>query len=116
MIAQLCLHLCALLLLVPAPKDPLPDDKGKAFLGVRLVDNNGVHVTHVEPGSPAEKAGIRTDDHILAIDSVKAPTVNDAREIIARLRPGNVASVEVRRGEQSLTIKVQVGVRPETAP
>lgn len=116
MIAQSFLQLCALLLLVPVPKDPAPDDKGKGFFGVQLVDNSGVYITRVEPGSPADKAGIRFNDTILTIDTVKVPTVNDAREIIGRLRPGNIVTVDVRRGEESLTIKVRVGVRPESIP
>lgn len=115
MFAQLLLQLCTLMLLVPAPKDPSPDDKGRGFFGVQLVDNSGVNITRVEPGSPAEKAGIQFNDTILAIDTVKVPTVNEAREIIGRLRPGNVVTVEVRRGNQSLTLKVRVGARPETA-
>jgi S1-C subfamily serine protease len=116
MIPHASLHLCAFLILVPAPKDPLPDDKGQGFFGVQLVDNSGVSITRVEPGSPADKAGIRFNDIILSIDTVKVPNVNDAREIIGRLRPGNIVAVEVRRGEQSLTIKVRVGVRPDSAP
>jgi S1-C subfamily serine protease len=116
MFAQAFLHLCVLLLLVPAPRDPLPDDKGKGFFGVQLLDNGGVSITRVEPGSPAEKAGIQFNDIILAIDTAKVSTVNDAREIIGRLRPGNIVLVDVRRGEQFLTIKVRVGVRPESAP
>jgi S1-C subfamily serine protease len=114
MIAQSYFSLCTLLLLYPLPRDPLPDDKGKGFFGVQLIDNSGVNITRVEPGSPADKAGIRFNDTILAIDTVKVPTVNDAREMIGRLRPGNVVIVEVRRGDQSLTIKVRVGVRPDT--
>ncbi len=116
MIAQSFLPLCALFLLYPAPKDPAPDDKGRGFFGVQLIDNSGVNITRVEPGSPADKAGIRFNDTILAIDTAKVPTVNDAREIIARLRPGNTVMVEVRRGDQSLTIKVRVGARPESSP
>lgn len=116
MITHTTLHLCAFIILVPAPKDPLPDDKGQGFLGVGLVDNSGVSITRVEPGSPADKAGIRFNDIILSIDSVKVPNVNDAREVITRLRPGSIVAVDVRRGEQFLTIKVRVGVRPDSAP
>ena len=116
MIAHWFLPFCTMLLLFPAPKDPSPDDKGKGFSGVQLGDNSGVNITRVEPGSPADKSGIQFNDTILAIDTVKVPTVNEAREIIGRLRPGNVVMVEVRRGNQSLTIKVRVGIRPESLP
>jgi S1-C subfamily serine protease len=101
-----------MLMLFPAPRDPEPDDKGNGFFGVRLIDNGGVSVTAVEPGSPAEKAGMHVNDLILAINAERVPTVNEAREIIARLRPGMSATVEVRRGEKSVLVKIKVGLRP----
>lgn len=113
MLAQLLL---AALVLVPAPRDPEPDDKGRGFFGVALVDNGGVTITRVEAGSPADKAGIRVNDTILAIDAQRVPTVNEAREVIGRLRPGKTAQVEVRRGEASMTIKVKVGAKPDNLP
>jgi S1-C subfamily serine protease len=116
MLAQTLLSLTVTAMFFPAPRDPAPDDKGRGFFGVQLVDNQGVSITRVEPGSPADKAGFRPTDQILAIDTQKIPNVNEAREIIGRLRPGMVACVEVRRGEKSLTIKVRVGVRPESIP
>lgn len=104
--------LLSLVLLFPAPRDPEPDDKGQGFFGVRLIDNGGVNVTGVEPGSPAEKGGMHVNDIILAIDSMRVPSVNEAREAIARLRPGKVVAVEVRRGEKSVLVKVKVGAKP----
>jgi S1-C subfamily serine protease len=116
MFSQSLLYLATAAMFFPAPREPAPDDKGRGFFGVQLVDNGGVSITRVEPGSPADKAGIQPTDQILAIDTQKIPNVNEAREIIGRLRPGMVARVEVRRGEKSMTIKVKVGIRPETIP
>ena len=106
------LSLAVVLLLFPVPRDPEPDDKGKGFFGVLLVDNIGATITRVEPGSPADKGGIRLNDAILSIDGQRVPTVTEAREIIARLRPGTIVPVEVRRGDKPLTIKIKVGARP----
>lgn len=108
--------LAVVALLYPAPKDPEPDDKGRGFFGVQLVDNGGVLITRVEPGSPADKAGIRVDDVIHAIDDTQVPSVEEAREIIAKLRPGTVAQVGLRRAAAMVSVKVKVGVRPETLP
>jgi len=102
--------------LFPAPRDPEPDDRGRGFFGVQLVDNGGVLVTRVEPESPADKAGIMANDVLLNVDAAAVANVNDAREIIGRMRPGTVAVVEIRRGEVSRTFKVKVGVRPESIP
>jgi S1-C subfamily serine protease len=111
-----CLPLITLALLYPAPRDPEPDDRGQGFFGVRMVDSDGVNVTFVEPGSPAHKAGIRADDILRTIDSKPVSSVEEARELIGRLRPGAVVRVAVQRGETSMSIKVRVGIRPETVP
>jgi S1-C subfamily serine protease len=100
----------------PAPRDPGPDDKGRGFFGVQLVDDGGVSITQVVAGSPADKAGIRVNDQILIIDSQKVPSVNEAREVIGRLRPGRTTVIEVKRGEKTMTIKVMVGIRPDGLP
>ena len=116
MAATSILPLMTMLLLFPAPRDPEPDDKGRGFFGVQLVDDGGVTVTRVEPGSPADKAGIRGNDIIQSVDAARVPSVNEAREAIGRLRPGTITVVEIRRGAATVTVKVKVGVRPETLP
>ncbi len=112
----ICLTVISMMLAFPAPKDPEPDDKGRGFFGVQLVDNGGVLITRVEPGSPADKAGIQAEDMISAVDDAKVTNVEEARELIARLRPGTVTKVEIRRGAMAVAIKVKVGVRPESLP
>lgn len=116
MLAQPLLYFCTLLLLFPAPRPPEPDEKGKGYFGVRLVDNAGVSITQVETGSPAEKAGMRVNDIVVSIDMQNVPTVLEAREMIGRLRPGLTIAVEVRRGEKLQMLKLKVGVRPESMP
>jgi S1-C subfamily serine protease len=116
MFVQPLLSMTMVLAFFPAPRDPEPDEKGRGFFGVLLVDNGGVSITRVEPGSPAEKAGIRINDQLLAIDGQRVANVNETREVIGRLRPGKVAVVEARRGGQSVTIKLKVGARPESLP
>ena len=86
--------LLGLALAFPAPKDTEPDDKRQGFFGIQLIDDSGVKVTLVLPGSPAEKAGLKVDDLLLTIDDQRVPNVNDCREIIGRLRPGRVVSVD----------------------
>ena len=105
-----------LVLMYPAPRDVEPDDKGRGFFGVQLIDSGGVMITRVEPGSPADKSGIKPNDIIQTIDSTPVSAVDDARDVIARLRPGAVARVEVHRAGQAISLKVRVGVRPEFAP
>jgi serine protease Do len=47
----------------------------------RLESRQGVVVTHVEPGSPAEEAGLRVRDVILEINRQKVDSLNDFTKI-----------------------------------
>ncbi len=68
-------------------------------------------VTTVEPGSPAERAGIQTGDFILSIAG------NDVREralaISPLLKPGKKIQFRVRRGNDIKALTVTVERRPE---
>jgi S1-C subfamily serine protease len=116
MIAQPLLAVTALVLFYPAPPEPDLDDQGRGFFGVQMLDNGGVQVARVEPKSPAAKAGFEVNDIIQKIDATPVSTINEARDIIGRMRPGAVTHVEVRRGEANIKIKVKVGLRPADLP
>jgi len=58
-----------------------------------------VVVGWVEPGSAADKAGIKPGDQILQIDDQKNPTWRDLRVIVST-RAGHPVRVKVKRGEQ----------------
>ena len=82
---------------------------------MRMVDSDGVNVTFVEPGSPAHKAGIRTDDFLKAIDSKPVSSVEEAREAaVGRLpcpggrRPRRGSGADAKT---TVSIKVRVGIR-----
>lgn len=97
----------------PAPKDPPPDNKAKGFFGVRLIDNNGVVVSAVDAGSPADRGGILPNDTILSIQDERVPDIATCREVIGRYRPGAIVRVDIRRNEKAVMLKVRVGARPE---
>lgn len=54
-------------------------------------------VTEVEKGSPAEKAGIRRDDLILAADGVRVTTAGELQSIVRSHKQGETVRVEVYR-------------------
>jgi S1-C subfamily serine protease len=69
----------------------------------------GVLVIAVQPGSPAEKAGIARGDIILAANGT---TVNDAgelRQALAGRKSGDTVSVKLRHGDAEKTLSVTVG-------
>ena len=67
--------------------------------------NYGVVVTPA-PGSPAEKAGIKAGDIVVAIDGKKVETQSELRRELFRKKPGDSVSVEVVREGKRLTFSV----------
>jgi len=62
-----------------------------------------VDVVIVDPGSPAEKAGIRLGDRITRIQSIQNPTWEQFLVNVS-INPGQPVDVTVRRGPQSLNV------------
>ena len=64
-----------------------------------------VNVFFINPGSPAEKAGIRPGDRIVKLDDVQNPTWDQALTTFA-LSPNQTVDVTLQRGSQTLNLKV----------
>ncbi len=89
----------------------LPAESG--FLGVSLQDPTfgraGALVTEVVAGAPADLAGLREGDLIVAINGSAIP---GSSELAARVRlsaPGSVVTIEVVRDGESRTFSVMLG-------
>jgi serine protease Do len=66
-------------------------------------------VLRIEPGSAADKAGLKVDDIITGVNGKKVATFDDLRAEIEKRRPGDEVTLQVRRGEESLTLKAVLG-------
>jgi regulator of sigma E protease len=60
----------------------------------------------VDPGSPAEKAGVAPGDEIVSIDGAAVPTWEEAQYHIL-LRPEKPLSLRVRRGAEERTVSLR---------
>lgn len=74
--------------------------------------NKGVLINSVDRGSPAEKAGVRTQDILLQINgqpiNVRFPEeIAPARQRIADLPIGGTVTLLIKRGDQMLTLSAQ---------
>jgi outer membrane protein assembly factor BamB len=71
----------------------------------------GVLVLAVKPGSPAEKAGLKQNDIVLAVDGrpVKGAGLG---ELLARIPPQTAVDVACRRGGADLRIRTVTGTMP----
>lgn len=91
------------------------DNSAKPFLGVGVTSaDKGVKVDQVEANSPAEKAGIKVDDVITAIDG-KAVTSATIGEVIGTHKVGDEITVTLTRGTESMDVKVTLAAHPSTS-
>ena len=86
-----------------------------AYLGVSLADDGAAKLLDVRAGSPAERAGLRANDVVTAVDGTAIETGDQLREAIDAHKPGDEIQVKVRRGGSERTFTVELGTRPATA-
>jgi serine protease Do len=118
---------------VDALKDVLPQllsvgkvARGRLGVSIQQVDaslgkalglarSEGALVAEVEPGGPADKAGIKAGDVILRVDQSPVTRAEDLPRVVARNRPGSKVKVEIRRERATRTVEVSLDeVRDET--
>ena len=77
-----------------------------------LSRHDGVMVKRVLAESPAERAGLRPFDIVLAIDGEAVLTAHRLLQRIARMRPGDTVTLSVLRGRQTIDLPLVVSRRP----
>jgi len=89
------------------------------YIGVEMDSNNatgiiGVYISGVDPGYPAENAGIRAGDVITELDGVK---VSNPYELFAQILKhdiGDEVTVKIYRNGEYLTITLELAESPTT--
>lgn len=77
------------------------------------VERNGaVRVLEVNEASPAEKAGLRKGDILVALDGKPFESWNELRIAISRRKPGEAVMISYLRGGRGSLAKVTVAERP----
>ncbi len=87
----------------PHEFDIYPDSEKKK-LGIPA--NHGVLVSNVVPNYGADKAGIRSDDLIVAIDGKKIDNIAGLSGVIDEYEPGDQIKVEAYRGPDKKTFTI----------
>jgi len=92
----------------------------RGWLGVEVIGDpnrrfSAPVIGATEPGSPAERAGLKPGDLITHLNGRAIVTDQEALTQVAALRPGSYIEIRVRRGIQSLTLHATLEERPVSA-
>jgi serine protease Do len=104
----------------------LDDDDSSGWLGVmadevtaehakdaKLTSERGVFIGGVQPGSPAEKAGLKKGDVILSFDQQNVEGAQQFRRMVRETPPGRTIMLTVWRDGRSQQISAHIGQHSE---
>jgi len=69
-------------------------------------DNTGAIVTQVEPGSPGDKAGLKTGDVITEMNGKKVEDAGELQVVVGQTSPGTTIKLGVERAGKTTTVPV----------
>ena len=84
-------------------------EMGESF---RLGATTGVLIEGVLRGGPAERAGLKPGDILIAIENNQVKDPNSMLNLVAALVPGKPAAIRLRRDNKDVDVQVAVGKRP----
>ncbi len=87
----------------------LTPELAKSF---NLKQDKGVLISSVLPGSPAEKAGLKQGDVIIAFNGKKIKDAHDISRLVAATSPHTEIPIRIIRNGKEKMLKVNIGVMP----
>ncbi len=92
-----------------------PQDIGEQMaLSLKLPDNRGAIVTRLVEGGPADKAGLKVFDFVIAVGDTQIGGEYELRQAISAMKPGTKVDIEFYRKGERQKVQVEIGQRPET--
>ena len=76
-------------------------------------DDGGVMVAAVIAGTPAQRAGLRVEDIVVAVNGAPVRTRDEMLAVIADIFPGEQAEIELIRNRNPIRRSVKLGRRPD---
>jgi len=71
----------------------------------------GVRLSGVRAGSPAEAAGLKADDILVAIGGMKTPDLQSMTDALRAHKPGDTVELEILRDGKPVTLTATLGTR-----
>jgi serine protease Do len=78
-----------------------------------IAQHDGLSVAYVDPGSPADKAGIEPDDVIIEIEGQPIHDADDAEMAIFGAQVGETVQMTLLRGEDRIPVTLMLQERPQ---
>ena len=78
---------------------------------LNLKTKSGVLVTDVREGSPAGVAGLQKNDVVAGVEATEVKVFQDLKNALEGKKPADVITLKVRRGEETLEMKLTLGTR-----
>jgi Do/DeqQ family serine protease len=72
-------------------------------------DLRGVVITDIDDGSPAEKAGLKRTDVVVAINDHSVASSEELRLLISQIVPGSMAMLKIMRDGKPRSVEVTLG-------
>ena len=76
---------------------------------LNLAEARGVIIAQVQPGSPADRAGLRRGDVILSLNGTEVNEPNALRNQVASTAPGSEVTLAIRRDGTEMQIRATLG-------
>jgi aminopeptidase YwaD len=74
-------------------------------------DGEGLKISDITPGSPADKAGLKAEDIVIKFANIEIKNIYDYTGALGKFKPDDIVDFRVKRGKDTLTIAVKLGKR-----
>jgi uncharacterized membrane protein YkoI len=99
---------------VTGSKEIKPGPKKPGIMGIQgEAVEGGVRISSLIKDFPAEKAGLKRDDIVTAVNGKKVKDVDELRGILAEAGEGSKVKVEYKRGETVAEVSVTLAAAPD---
>ena len=73
---------------------------------------NGLHITYVEPGGPADKAGLTVGDILLRVEDISVTGTEELENALCSFTPGDTIQLTIYRESEQISVSVTLGEIP----
>jgi membrane-associated protease RseP (regulator of RpoE activity) len=95
------------------PEMPVPLPEVTPFDDTEPFGTTGAAIVEVLPGTPAEQAGLRVGDVIVAIDRTPINGMHPLAQVISQYEPGDRITLRFQRRGEGQSVRIILGEHPD---